>query len=179
MAGGGGGTHSRSRWLVALGLLAAAAALVWLVRPPARTVDVFFVRVDRTGHLGTLVPVHRSPPARRAAERLRAALVALLAGPSPEEKRRGVVSEIPSGTALRGARIEDGVVIVDLTAEFGQGGGSASMRARLWQVIYTATQFREWSAAQILLDGQRVDALGGEGIVIDHPLERPETPPTF
>ena len=179
MGGGGRATHPRTRWLVALAFLVAAAALVWFVRPPARTVDVFFVRVDRSGHLGTLVAVHRSPPARRAAERLRAALVALLAGPSPEEKKRGIVSEIPSGTALRDVRIEDGVVIVDLTAEFGQGGGSATMRARLWQVIYTATQFREWSSAQILLDGHRVDALGGEGIVIDHPLERPEMPPTF
>jgi spore germination protein GerM len=169
------------RWLV-LGLLAVAAfaaVVVWLAHPRGRTVDVFFIHVEAAGHSAALVPVHRPSPHRATADQLRTALATLLAGPSPAERRRGLVSEIPVGTALRGLRIEDGVVTVDLSAEFARGGGSTSMLGRIWQVVYTATQFRDASAAQILLEGRHVEALGGEGVVIARPLRRPQSPPRF
>ena len=53
------------------------------------------------------------------------------------------------------------------------------MLARLSQVVYTATQFPQVPQMRLLLDGQRVQTLGGEGVVIEDPLRRPATPPTF
>jgi spore germination protein GerM len=53
------------------------------------------------------------------------------------------------------------------------------MLARVWQVVYTATDIRGVLAVQITLDGRRVQALGGEGVPIGAPLRRPATAPTF
>lgn len=111
--------------------------------------------------------------------RVEEALRALLAGPTPEERGHGISSEIPAGTALRGVQIQRGVAAVDLTSAFSRGGGSSSMLARVWQVVYTATEVRGVSAVQITLDGRRVQALGGEGIPIGTPLHRPAAVPTF
>ncbi len=167
-------------WLALLAVLAAAAVIVGrvqLARPGA--VDVFFVRYAATGRSGTLVPVRRAAPPGGADARLGAALRALLAGPSAEERQRGLVSEIPPGTGMRSVRVQGGLVVVDLTPAFGRGGGSTSMLARVWQVVYTASQLRGAPDVQILLDGRRVPALGGEGVLIGTPLRRPAAVPTF
>src|SRR5213593_1672242 len=59
------------------------------------------------------------------------------------------------------------------------GRGSSSMLGRLWQIVYTATQFPHASRVRFLIEGQTRAALGGEGVVIDHPLARPASPPVF
>lgn len=175
-----GGRRAIGVGLLAVAALSAVAVLVLRLAPVGpRPVDVFFVRYDSAGHSGTLVAVSRAVPPAGASVRLEEALRALLAGPTPEEQRRGLRSEIPDGTALRTARIERGVAAVDLTGAFAHGGGSSSILARVWQIVYTTTQFRGVSAVQITLDGQHVKALGGEGVVIDAPLRRPATAPRF
>lgn len=167
-------------WAVALLAVAAAVVAVRLLGPrPASTVQVFFVEYGPSGRVGSLVAVRRPVASGSPEARLVAALEALLLGPSPEERRRGLVSEIPVGTTLRGVRVEGGVAIVDLSRAFGGGGGSTSMLARVWQVVYTATQVPGVTAVQILLDGRRVQTLGGEGLLIGTPLRRPATVPTF
>jgi len=148
-------------------------------RPPAAGLAVYFVRYADSGGEGTLVSVRRPATGQSADARVTAALRALLAGPSPDERRQGLVSEVPVDTTLRSVVLRDGVVTVDLTPAFAQGGGSASMLARVWQLVYTATQVPEARAVQITLDGRRVPALGGEGLMVDRPLERPASVPTF
>src|SRR5579885_3683583 len=155
------------------------ALLLVLAAPRPAAVDVFFVRYDPATHAGTLVRVRRAAGSGGTSALLRFALRDLIAGPTPEEQRRGITSEIPRGTALRSVRIQGGVATVDLTAPFASGGGSTSMQARLWQVVYTGTQFRQASEVQILLDGPLVPAPGGEGLMIGAPLRRPASPPTF
>lgn len=178
-----GRARARARWwLPVLVILAAAAVVAVRLGPrwvtPA-TAEVFFVQYQAGGRSGTLVPVHHPVPRGAAEERLRAALRGLLAGPSPEERRRGFTSEIPAGTGLRGVRVRQGIVTVDLTSTFARGGGSTSMLARVWQVVYTATQLQSASEVQILLDGRRVPTLGGEGVMIGTPLRRPAAAPVF
>jgi spore germination protein GerM len=53
------------------------------------------------------------------------------------------------------------------------------MQARVWQIVYTATQFPKVSSVQLLIGGRRVDTLGGEGLLIGAPLHRPPSMPTF
>jgi len=137
-------------------------------------VDVYFV-VRGAGRTGSLVPVRRPAPAGPTEVRLQAALRALLDGPHDARFH----TEIPQGTALLGASVRDGVVTVDVSPAFASGGGSTSMLGRVWQVVYTATQFPDAPAAQILINGRRVEALGGEGILIGAPLRRPDVPPSF
>jgi hypothetical protein len=101
-----------------------------------------------------------------------AALEALFAGPDAREQAAAVGSQIPAGTQLLGLTVSDGVATVDLTSEFESGGGSASMNMRIAQVVYTLTQFRTVKGVLFELDGQRVDVLGGEGVIVDQPVTR-------
>jgi spore germination protein GerM len=167
----------RSPWLpVLLALAVVAAAVAWWValHRPA-DVEVFFVRVDAAHHKGSLEAVRRPAPRGPVDARLDAALRALLAGPGT----RDLFTEIPPGTALLGVRVDGGTATVNFSKNYASGGGSSSMLGRVWQVVYTATQFPAAPAVQILIEGRRVEALGGEGLVLGAPLRRPASPPSF
>ena len=101
-----------------------------------------------------------------------AAMEALLAGPTPREQAAAVGSQIPAGTQFLGLTVDAGIATVDLTSEFESGGGSASMNMRIAQVVYTLTQFPTVKGVLFELDGQRVDVLGGEGVIVDQPVTR-------
>lgn len=101
-----------------------------------------------------------------------AAMESLLAGPTPREQAAAVGSQIPAGTQFLGLTVADGIATVDLTSEFESGGGSASMNMRIAQVVYTLTQFPTVKGVLFELDGQRVDVLGGEGVIVDQPVTR-------
>jgi germination protein M len=101
-----------------------------------------------------------------------AAVETLLAGPSETEQDYGLTTSVPQGTELLGLTIEDAIAHVDLTSEFEEGGGSLSMQMRLAQVVHTLTQFPTVKGVAFSLDGEPIEVLGGEGLVIDHPLTR-------
>ena len=101
-----------------------------------------------------------------------AAMESLLAGPNTQEQAAAVGSQIPAGTQLLGLTVDRGVATVDLTSEFESGGGSASMNMRIAQVVYTLTQFPTVKGVLFQLDGQSVDVLGGEGVIVDQPVTR-------
>jgi germination protein M len=101
-----------------------------------------------------------------------AALEALLDAPAPAEQASGIGSQVPTGTQLLGLSVDNGIATVDLTSEFESGGGSASMNMRIAQVVYTLTQFSTVKGVLFELDGQPVDVLGGEGVIVDHPVTR-------
>jgi spore germination protein GerM len=48
------------------------------------------------------------------------------------------------------------------------------MQMRVAQLVYTATGVAGVDAVRIALDGELVEAIGGEGLVVDHPLTRDE-----
>lgn len=161
--------------LLLLVILLAAAGC----RPRGATaeVSVFFVRAEGTAF--TVAEARRTVPRGGAEDLLAAALAALLEGPTEDERARGLSTAIPSGTRLRGVRIQDGTARVDFSREVESGGGSASMLGRFWQIVYTATQFREARAVRIVIDGQERQAMGGEGVIIEHPVPRPPDLPRF
>lgn len=131
---------------------------------PARIdVDVWFVRDERVS------PVTRAvaPPAVA-----RAAMDELLRGPADDEAAAGSSSSIPDDTALLGLRITGGVAEVNLSGDFASGGGSLSMLTRVAQVVYTLTGFPTVGSVRFLIDGERVESIGGEGVIVDRPLTR-------
>jgi hypothetical protein len=103
---------------------------------------------------------------------LRAALTALLAGPTDAERAAGETSAIPAATTLRGVKLRDGEATVDLSGEFATGGGTLSMTARVTQVVFTATQFTNVDRVTFWIDGEPVETLGGEGLMLDEPQQR-------
>jgi hypothetical protein len=135
---------------------------------PRTTVDVkvYLLRGER------LVIAHRDVP---GPEVLRGALTELLAGPTVTEETSGLGTAVPAGTQLLDLALADGQATVDLDSTFGSGGGSASMLARVGQVVFTATQFSNVDRVLFLMDGEPVEALGGEGLVLTEPQTRAMT----
>jgi germination protein M len=124
--------------------------------------------VDNAG----LVPVLREVPRTQAVGA--AAMRALLEGPNADERgaRPAMYTVVPDGTRFLGLRIEDGIATVNLSREFEQGGGSASVLGRLAQVVYTLTQFPTVDGVAFELDGEPVTVFSGEGVVLDAPVDR-------
>ena len=158
-------------------LLALVLAAGCRPRPATVEVSVFFTREE--GNAIVLAEARRTVPGGDTSALVRAALTEMLKGPTAEEQGKGLVSQIPSGTALRGVRITGGVVRADFSNEVESGGGSASMLGRMWQIVYTATLFPQAPRVQILIDGRQREAMGGEGVIIAEPIARPRTPPRF
>jgi hypothetical protein len=140
-----------------------------------------------------LVPVHRlvvplvadGIPVDEATngDYLRAAIHALVAGPTADEIALypSLASEIPPDTEVLGVTLgeagagdasADTRLTIDLSSTFEAGGGSATMFARLTQVVFTATQFPEATEVVFEIDGEPVEVFSGEGIVLDGPVVR-------
>ncbi len=128
------------------------------------TVKVYFSRDEKISAASRTIP--------RTQEVGAAAMRALLAGPTDAETEAGMFSSIPEGTTFLGLAINDGVATVDLSKEYSSGGGSLSMMMRLAEVVFTLTQFPTVDGVEFKLDGEPIDVLGGEGIIIDHPMTR-------
>lgn len=171
-------TGPQRRWLVLLFvLLAAFAPACRQRRPAAVTVSVYFVR--DLGASSTVEAVPRTVTGRNTTELLAAAIQELLAGPTESERTAGLSTAVPAGTRLHGVRVEGGIVAADFDRTVESGGGSASMLGRFWQIVYTATQLSEAPRVRILIEGQQRESMGGEGVLIDRPIARPQTPPRF
>ncbi len=119
---------------------------------------------------GKVSPVRRTIESTPAVAR--AALTELLEGPTTEERAAGLSSAIPSGTTLRDVSLANGVATVDLDGTFDDGGGSASMLGRVAQVVATLTRFPTIERVAFRIDGKPVEAVGGEGVVVDPPVGR-------
>ncbi len=126
---------------------------------PTAALTLYFLRGESLGVAERRVP-HTTAPATAAME-------ALLAGPTAAEQAAGLTSAVPGGTRLLSLSIDGTTARVDLSARFAAGGGSVSMQARVAQVVYTLTRFSTIKAVDFMLDGVLVEALGGEGLLLD------------
>jgi spore germination protein GerM len=136
----------------------------------SRQASLYFMKIEEDGVISShevrrMVAVSDSP--------LTDALTALLAGPSEGEIRSGLVSLIPRGTKLKSVNLRGSTALIDLGDAFMYNRyGSEGYGAQLKQIVYTATSFPSVQDVQILIEGQRKDYLGGEGVFIGKPLSR-------
>ncbi len=102
------------------------------------------------------------------------ALGLLLKGPTEEEKALGIFTEIPSDARLISVKKNeaDNSIIINLTQEFGEGGGTQSIQARLSQIVKTVNIYAGPLPVYLYLDGKKAQYLGGEGIYISQPINR-------
>ncbi len=93
----------------------------------------------------------------------------LLAGPTPAETAQipSFSSSIPSDVVRNGSvAVAAGTATVDLSENFDDGGGSASMTGRLAELTFTLTSFDTIDKVKIMLDGVPVDVFSSEGLVL-------------
>jgi len=134
------------------------------------TARLFFVRVSDEGKI-SMKSVLRSVPASESP--LTMAIGSLLDGPRPGEISNDVLSLVPDGSELIGARIEGGTAFLDFNEQFRFNAlGIEGYEAQVEQIVYTATEFPTVGKVQFLVEGQRIDYLGGEGFWVGGPLGR-------
>jgi lipoprotein-anchoring transpeptidase ErfK/SrfK len=163
------------RLLIPFFLAAAASAAAADGASAAQTVRVWFTSGEQ------FKAVHRRVPAAGAS--LVPTVKALLAGPTARERRRNIDTQIPRGVSLRRLTVAGtGQAVVDLSPGFLKGiprepedrtaAQSATLGARLGEVVYTVTQFGNVRSAAVSVGG----------VVLDPDLGRadytkPATPP--
>lgn len=89
----------------------------------------------------------------------------LFDGPNAEARAAGLTTSIPAGTKLLGLRVAGGTATVDVSREYGSGGGSLSMMSRIAQVVFTLTREPDVKRVAFEMNGTPIEALGGEGII--------------
>jgi spore germination protein GerM len=166
------------RWLALLALLGVAACGLPVSSPPHRiapstvpyglldlqqatpratasgpTVSVYLVDGDRLVARPRQITGLNEP-----AEALRS----LLAGPTPAESRRGLVSDIPAQTRLYSLDLQGSIATVDLSPTFGTSGGSQQVLA-VAQIVYTITASRYIDAVRFSVDGRPIEVPNGSG----------------
>jgi hypothetical protein len=133
--------------LVGLGPAAAAT-------PQAGTKMTLSVWFERDGELWLSTrSVARTPAAATAA------ITRLFAGPNAAETGAGVGSAIPAGTHLRGISIAGGVATIDVGRRVAAPADRKSIRMRLAQLTYTATQFPTVDKVRLEVAGQVVTSI--------------------
>lgn len=101
--------------------------------------------------------------------RVRFAVSSLMRGPKPEERQRGVYTEIPMGSEIINISEQSNRIIVNLNSAFVNGGGTESLYKRLYQLIKTC-KLNSALPVYLYIDGQQADVVGSEGIMLTQPL---------
>ena len=131
---------------------------------------IYFVYI---GEDGTLSRKMITRPVEKNDSPLVTNMNILLAGPNAQESGRGYRSLIPEGTRLLSASVRDGVAYLNFNEQFEFNTvGMDGYQAQLMQIVYTATEFGTVNSVQFLIEGQKKEYLGSEGIWIGSPLSR-------
>lgn len=135
-----------------------------------RAVSLYFVRIDDDGVI-VRKEVKRNLALSDAP--LTDTLAALLRGPTEDELREKLISLVPEGTKLLGVEVRGSTAFVNFNDAFMYNHyGIEGYAGQLKQIVYTATAFPTVQDVQILIEGERHDYLGGEGVYIGKPLSR-------
>lgn len=157
--------------LALLLLLALFSAIA--VRTLQRLPDLTVYFVKDLGTSFTIESVHVSAGRLDAEGRARQQIDALRKGPDPGT---GLSTVVPEGTRLLNAKLESGVLTVNLSSEFEAGGGTSSMTGRLYQLFYTLTRPKDVEAVSLQIEGRTVHVFSGDGLMVEQPWVRTEFP---
>ena len=145
--------------LLALGVAALLPSAAPAADVKAPALQVYFLQGEQ------LVPVTRRGSTARAA------VTALLAGPTKAEAGRQFRSLVPPGTHVRSVRLANGIAIVDLEERFAAGRNAEALSARVAQLVFTVTAIRGVRSVQVLIAGGVPLGLF-PGITLSRPITR-------
>lgn len=138
------------------------------VEKPKTYVNVFFIGQNANKE-EVYKAVNRAYDEEIDGSKIKFAIQALISGPKMDEQAKGVYSEIPSSTRIISINETSAEVIINLSADFENGGGTESLYKRLYQLIKTAKR-NTTKPVYLYIEGRKADVIGGEGIMITQPL---------
>lgn len=136
---------------------------------PRSYVNVYFIGVNANKEEVYKV-VKRAYNPTKDGTKLNFSIKTLLQGPTTKEKSKGIYSEIPQGTKLISLEETPSKIVINLSGDFEQGGGTDGLYKRLYQLIKTSNKN---TAIDVYLniDGKQANVVGGEGIMLNQPLK--------
>ena len=141
--------------------------------PAAKPVEKVYVNVFFIGQNANKEEVYKAVNREYDKDvdgsKIKFAIQSLIAGPKPDEKAKGVYSEIPDSTRVISINESADKVIINLSADFENGGGTDSLYKRIYQIIKTSKQ-NTVKPVYLYIEGNKADVIGGEGIMITQPL---------
>ena len=139
-------------------------------KPNRLMADLFFIRVNSDGRV---FPQRVTRPVYYDSSPLTETINALIAGPRGDELEDGLLNLIPNGTELLSAHVQNGVAYLNFNRafRFNQMGAEGTV-AQLVQIVYSSTEFPTVDRVQILIEGETLEYLSGEGVYVGEPLGR-------
>lgn len=130
-----------------------------------------FVNIDGDGAVVRQVIKRKVP---KSDSPLTTAINLLLQGPDTTlSAERNCMTLIPAGTKLLSAKVQGGVAYLSFNEAFEINTyGVEGYIHQLEQIVFTATSFSTVNSVQFLIEGEKRDYLGSEGVLIASPLSR-------
>jgi len=144
-------------------------------KKPAATgtteLQLCFVNIDGDGSVGRQLIKRK---VQKSDSPLTTAINLLLQGPdTTKSAERNCMTLIPAGTKLLSAKVSGGVAYLNFNENFEINTyGVEGYIHQLEQVVFTATSFSTVTSVQFLIEGEKRDYLGSEGVLITSPLSR-------
>lgn len=140
------------------------------VKIPMQNRKIYFVYIGEDGILSRKM-VNREVPKNDSP--LTTSINLLLEGPNGQESSKGFKSLIPANTKLKSASVKSGIAYLNFSEEFEFNSvGVDGYIGQLMQIVYTATEFPTVEGVQFLIEGEKREYLGSEGVWIGTPLSR-------
>lgn len=139
---------------------------------PANTeLQLCFVNIDGDGSVVRQIVKRK---VSKSDSPLTASINLLLKGPDTTvSAERNLMSLIPEGTKLLSAKVSGGVAYLNFNEAFEINTyGVEGYIHQLEQIVFTATAFSTVNSVQFLIEGEKRDYLGSEGVLIASPLSR-------
>ncbi|MGA2140898.1 MAG: GerMN domain-containing protein [Brevinematales bacterium] len=82
-----------------------------------------------------------------------------------------LINLVPIKTKIRKITIRNGIALIDLSDDFAYNSyGVIGYKVQVYQVVYTAAQFKKVDAVAFYIDGRLADYLGGDGYPVHNPV---------
>jgi germination protein M len=139
------------------------------VKQPAESVKIYFVALNEKTDKMYLAPVSRKVNRDPLLENT---IRELVKGPTSAEKRKGLLTAIPTELKINSIKIKNKTAEIDFNSAIEHGAAGNILINRIDQIVYTATQFSGVTSVIIKINGRTRQTLGADGLSISGPLHR-------
>lgn len=135
----------------------------------SKKVKIYLIDFNEKTEKTYLHPVFRTVSAITP---VKSSIEELIKGPSPSEKKRGILTAVHSNTKIYDVTISGNTAILNFNSAIEYGASGNILLSRIDQIIYTATQFENIDNIIIKVNGKTRRFLGSDGIAVGGPLHR-------